>query len=85
MYTLKVKQDERAVDVHCDNLIPLVLAVKDQRKYCPYAQFEIWDEDDTCLYDCRYDELKRVKSGWRIVRNVYKQAPTEDLTPEVDE
>ena len=69
MYTLHMKQGEKAAKVECTALIPLVLTVKDQMKYYPYAIYEIWDGEDECLYESRRgDRFQRAKAGWRIIK-----------------
>lgn len=69
MYVLWMRQGDKQAKVECTHLIPLVLTVKDQMKYYPYAIYEIWDGETQCLYESkRGDRFQRAKAGWRIIK-----------------
>lgn len=68
MYYLFMSQGEKKAKVECSHLIPLIVTVKDQMKYYPYAVYEIWEGDDECLYESKYDRFQRAKAGWRIIK-----------------
>lgn len=74
MYILWVGQGEKIAKVDCTHLIPLILTVRDQMRYYPYARYEIWDGENHCLYESKYDRFQRSKAGWRIVKGPREEA-----------